>query len=69
MVDENGMDGHTTMQPEKYHPIAWLCYTWAEPVGWVPERLHLFPREEGCRGRHGEAAIVTPSAAVVVVVV
>ncbi len=24
----------------------------------VPERLHLFPREEGCRGRHGEAAIV-----------
>ncbi len=32
----------------------------AEPVGCVPERLHLFPREEGCRGRHGEAAIVTP---------
>ncbi len=31
----------------------------AEPVGCVPERLHLFPREEGCRGRHGEAAIVT----------
>ncbi len=30
MVDENGMDGHTTMQPEKYHPIAWLCYTWVE---------------------------------------
>ncbi len=29
MVDENGMDGHTTMQPEQYHPIAWLCYTWA----------------------------------------
>ncbi len=28
----------------------------AEPVGCVPERLHLFPREEGCRGRHGEAA-------------
>ncbi len=28
MVDENGMDGHTTMQPEQYHPIAWLCYTW-----------------------------------------
>ncbi len=24
----------------------------AEPVGCVPERLHLFPREEGCRGRH-----------------
>ncbi len=33
----------------------------AEPVGCVPERLHLFPREEGCRGRHGEAAILTPS--------
>ncbi len=32
----------------------------AEPVGCVPERLHLFPREEGCRGRRGEAAIVTP---------
>ncbi len=28
----------------------------AEPVGCVPERLHLYPREEGCRGRHGEAA-------------
>ncbi len=27
--------------------------------GCVPERLHLFSREEGCRGRHGEAAIVT----------
>ncbi len=24
-------------------------------MGCVPERLHLFPREEGCRGRHGEA--------------
>ncbi len=24
----------------------------------VPEQLHLFPRE-GCRGHHGEAAIVT----------
>ncbi len=33
----------------------------AEPVGCVPERLHLFPRDEGCRGRHGEAAIVTPT--------
>ncbi len=32
----------------------------AEPVGCVLERLHLFPREEGCRGLHGEAAIVTP---------
>ncbi len=31
----------------------------AESVGCVPERLHLFPREEGCRGRHGEAVIVT----------
>ncbi len=30
----------------------------AEPVGCVSERLHLFPREEGCRGRHREAAIV-----------
>ncbi len=29
-------------------------------VGCVPEQLHLFPREEGCRGRHEEAAIVTP---------
>ncbi len=29
-------------------------------MGCVPERLNLFPREEGCRGRHGEAAIVTP---------
>ncbi len=38
----------------------------AEPVGCVPERLHLFPREEGCRGRHGEAAILTPDAVVVV---
>ncbi len=32
----------------------------AEPVGCVPERLHLLPREEGCRGRQEEAAIVTP---------
>ncbi len=32
----------------------------AEPVGCVPERLHLFPRGEGCRGRHVEATIVTP---------
>ncbi len=30
----------------------------AEPVGCVPERLHLFPREEGCRGRHGEPRVV-----------
>ncbi len=30
----------------------------AEPVGCVPERLHFFSWEEGCRGRHGEAAIV-----------
>ncbi len=30
----------------------------AEPVGCVPEQLHLFPME-GCRGRHGEAAIMT----------
>ncbi len=29
-------------------------------MGCVPERLHLFPREEGRRGRHGEAALVTP---------
>ncbi len=29
----------------------------AEPVGCVPERLHLFIREESCRDRHGEAAI------------
>ncbi len=35
-----------------------------ESVGCVPERLHLFPREEGCRGRHGEAAIVTPTVVV-----
>ncbi len=38
----------------------------AEPVVCVPERLHLFHREEGCLGRHGEAAIVTPSAAVLI---
>ncbi len=36
-------------------------------MGCVPERLHLFPREEGCRGRHGEAAIVTPRVVVVIV--
>ncbi len=36
----------------------------AETVGCVPELLHLFPREEGCRGRHGEAAILTPMAVV-----
>ncbi len=29
-------------------------------MGCEPERLHLLPLEEGCRGRHGEAAIVTP---------
>ncbi len=28
MVDEHGMGGHTTIQPEQCHPIAWLCYTW-----------------------------------------
>ncbi len=27
-------------------------------MGCVPERLHLFPQEESCRDRHGEAAIV-----------
>ncbi len=27
-------------------------------MGCVPERLHLFLREESCRDRHGEAAIV-----------
>ncbi len=37
----------------------------AEPVVCVPERLHLFPWEEGCRGRHAEAAIVTPLAVVI----
>ncbi len=36
-----------------------------EPVGCVLERLHLFTREEGCRGRRGEAAIVTPVVVVV----
>ncbi len=35
-------------------------------MGCVPERLHLFPREGGCRGRHGEAAIVTPGAVIVI---
>ncbi len=35
------------------------------PVGCVPERLHLFPREEGCQGRQGEDAFVTPMAVVV----
>ncbi len=39
----------------------------AEPVGCVPERLHLFPRKESCRGRHGEAAIVTPAPVVALV--
>ncbi len=34
-------------------------------MGCVPERLHLFPREEGCRGRQGEDAFVTPMAVVV----
>ncbi len=37
-------------------------------MGCVPERLHLFPREEGCRGRHGEAAILTPAVVIAVVV-
>ncbi len=42
MVDENGMDGHTTIQPEQYHPIAWLCYTW---VWWGREiSLHTKDR-------------------------
>ncbi len=36
----------------------------AEPMGCVPERLHLVPREEGCRRRHGEAVIETPTAVV-----
>ncbi len=27
-------------------------------MGCVPERLHLFPRDESRRDRHGEAAIV-----------
>ncbi len=30
----------------------------AEPVGYVPDRLHLFHRE-GCQGYHEETAIVT----------
>ncbi len=30
----------------------------AEPVGFVPGRLHLFHRE-GCQGYHGETAIVS----------
>ncbi len=38
-------------------------------MGCVPERLHLFPREEGCQSRHGEAEIVAQSPVVVVVVV
>ncbi len=32
MVDEHGMSGHTTIQPEQYHPIAWLCYTWVVTI-------------------------------------
>ncbi len=35
-------------------------------MGCVSERLHLFPREEGCQGRHGEAAIGTPIVVVVI---
>ncbi len=31
----------------------------AEPVGCVPERLHLFPREEGCRGMLSLSAFST----------
>ncbi len=38
-------------------------------MGCVPERFHLFPREEGCRGRHGKAAIVAPTVVVGFVVV
>ncbi len=37
-------------------------------MGCVPERLYLFTWEEDCWDRHGEAAIVTPSAVVAVVV-
>ncbi len=33
MVDENGMDGPTTIEPEQYHPIAGLCYTWVSGQG------------------------------------
>ncbi len=35
-------------------------------MGCVPERLHLIPREEGCRGRHGEPAVVTLAVVVAV---
>ncbi len=41
-------------------------------MGCVPERLYLFPRDEGCRGLYGEAAIVARTVVVgffVVVVV
>ncbi len=30
-------------------------------VGCIPERLHLFLREEGCRSRYGETAVADAS--------
>ncbi len=52
MVDENGMDGHTTIQPDQYHPIAWLCYTWVlSRYRPGPQRLRFAWRVWLCRVR------------------
>ncbi len=42
MVAEHGTGGHTTIQPEQCHPIAWLCYTW---VGAMSQQQQ--PRQVG----------------------
>ncbi len=52
MEDENGMDGHTTMQPEQYHPIAWLCYTWVEPLTWKQLNFLCSPDGQDKEGHH-----------------
>ncbi len=52
------------MTARKSSPLSekrqWKFFSRAGPEGRAcGDRLHLFPREEGCRGRHGEAKIVT----------
>ncbi len=46
MVDEHGMGGHTTIETDQYHPIAWLCYIWATLYETV---VILVLKIQGCR--------------------
>ncbi len=48
MVDEHGMGGHTTIEPDQYHPIAWLCYIWVDAANKARGMLYFIQRSFTC---------------------